>query len=268
MLELSVIVPVRDAESMVFECLQTICACSPREIIVVDGLSSDCTVDIADRFPVDVVSDEGRGVAAARMIGVKRARSPVVALIDVDIVLPPGSLECLLEEFLQGEYAALQAGLHSVAGPRYWGQALVTHHNWGCSKNWPGLMATIFKRQVLLDYKLDERFLSGEDIEFRWRLRRAGLKIGVSRRTLVTHRFDDTYACARAQWKADGEGLGRMLSKYGWRAMALGGMPLAGSIRGVLLSLVRLQPRWIPYYLAYLVYNYLAMPRGWRQTFS
>jgi hypothetical protein len=30
-------------------------------------------------------------------------------------------------------------------------------------------------------------------------------------------------------------------------------------VRGIALSLVRLQPRWIPYYLVYAVYNYLAM---------
>jgi hypothetical protein len=37
------------------------------------------------------------------------------------------------------------------------------------------------------------------------------------------------------------------------------GLPAAAAVRGILLSLVRRQPQWIPYYLAYAVYNYLAI---------
>jgi len=37
------------------------------------------------------------------------------------------------------------------------------------------------------------------------------------------------------------------------------GLPLAASVRGIGLSLVRRQPRWVPYYLCYGVFNYLGM---------
>jgi glycosyltransferase involved in cell wall biosynthesis len=116
-LDLSVIVPVRNAEHFIDECLRSIVAARPHEIVVVDGNSSDRTVEIARRYPVRILSDEGRGVAAARMLGARSATAPVIALIDVDIVLPEGALAALCEEFRQGGYTALQAGLHSAAGP-------------------------------------------------------------------------------------------------------------------------------------------------------
>jgi glycosyltransferase involved in cell wall biosynthesis len=231
----------------------------PREIIVVDGNSTDRTLEIAQRYPVQILANGDRGVAAARMLGVRAATSDAVALIDVDIVLPDGALARLVEEFRAGGYTALQAGLHSEAGPGYWGQALVYHHNNGRSKHWPGLMATVFRRDALLAHELDASFASGEDIELRWRLQRAGAKLGVSRQTIVTHRFDDTFACARGQFDDDGRGLARMVLKYGWRAGMLMGIPAAGAVRGGGLSLAQRQPRWVPYYLTYAILNYTAM---------
>lgn len=259
MVDLSVIVPVRNAETFIDGCLSAIVRAQPKEIIVVDGNSTDRTVEIARRYPVRILNDQGRGVAAARMLGATTATAEAVALIDVDILVPPGALEGLLSEFHEGGYTALQAGLRSTSNDGYWGRALVYHHNNGRSKNWPGVMATIIRRDALLQYGFDEAFASGEDIELRWRLRNGGEKLGVSRQTIVEHRFDDTFSCARGQFTADGEGLARMAMKYRMRAIHVLAIPAAGAIRGIGLSLAKAQPQWLPYYLCYGVLNYGAM---------
>jgi glycosyltransferase involved in cell wall biosynthesis len=261
LLDLSVVVPVRNAERLLDDCLTSIVRSSPKEIILVDGVSTDRTLEIARRYDVRILSDEGRGLPAARLIGARAANSAGVAVIDADVVLPEGALAQLFEEFREGGYDALQAGLHSVSGPGYWGQALAHHHRSGRSKDWFGLVATIFKREVLLEHGLDERFLSGEDIELRLRLQRAGARIGVSRRTIVIHRFDDTYEFARGQWLADGHGSGRMLVKHRIRGAWLLALPLAAALRGIALSLARRQPRWIPYYMCFAAFNYVGLAR-------
>lgn len=268
MLPITVIVPVRNAGHMVDSCLGAIFRSQPSEVIVVDGNSIDRTLEIVRSYPVRLLNDGGRGVPAARQMGINAASNDVVMLIDVDIVLPEGALEGLYAEFSEEGYDGLQAGLISIAGQGYWGQALMVHHNRGRSKNWPGVMCTLFKRQVLIDIPFDERFRSGEDIELRWRLMQAGLKLGVSKRTHVQHRFDDTFEFAKDQFLQDGKGLGRMVSKYGWRAALLLITPLAGSVRGILISLMHLEPKWIPYYLAYLAFNYTSMPGGLREELS
>src|SRR5512145_1194697 len=125
MLDLSVIIPVRNAEHMIEDCLSSIVRAEPREIIIVDGRSTDKTLEIARRYPVQILSDEGRGLPVARKMGIHAAQSDTVALIDVDIVMKDGDLAALLQEFRDGHYDALQAGLHSVAGDGYWGRALV-----------------------------------------------------------------------------------------------------------------------------------------------
>ncbi|HWU06318.1 MAG TPA: glycosyltransferase [Streptomyces sp.] len=260
-LDVSVVVPARNAESLIDGCLASIRRCNPREIIVVDGLSSDRTVDIARRHGAVVLSDEGRGLPAARRMGAEAASSPLVALIDVDVRLAEGDLERLLAEFRDEGYTALQAGLHSVSGSGYWGRALAHHHRTGRSKNWFGVVATVFDRETLLTHGFDDRFLSGEDVDLRWRLQQAGARIGVSRRTVVEHRFEDSWEFAKGQFVADGHGLGRMVANHGVRATILLGLPAAAAVRGVVLSLARLSPQWIPYYLVFALYNYLAMGR-------
>jgi glycosyltransferase involved in cell wall biosynthesis len=259
-LPLSVVIPVLNAEDFVEECLASVLRSRPAEVIVVDGRSTDRTLEIAARFGVRTLSDEGAGVAAARMLGVREATQPQVALIDVDIVLPDGALERLLAEFREGGYNALQAGLDSISGPGYWGRALARHHNTGRSRHWFGVMATVIRRETLLEHPLDSSFASGEDIDLRWRLTRAGCRIGVSKVNSVTHRFGDTFAFAYGQWRADGAGLARMVMSHrggGWLLL----MPAVAAARGLALTVLRLEPQYVPYYVGYGVFNYLSMLR-------
>lgn len=259
--QLTVIVPVRNGEHWIDDCLASIASTAVAQVIVVDGLSTDRTVERARAHGARVICDEGRGVAAARHMGAEAARTRYVALIDVDVVLHAGALQALLDEFVRDGYTGLQAGLHSVAGPGYWGRALAQHHRSGRSKHWFGLVATILERDALLQYGLDESFLSGEDIDLRWRLAQAGAKIGVSRENVVEHRFEDTWEFALGQWLADGHGLGRMLGAHGMRSLRLVALPLAAAVRGSALSLLRMQPRWIPYYVCFCAFNYVGISR-------
>ena len=258
--DVTVVIPARNAERLLPACMASALRERPRAVIVVDGESTDRTTDIAREQGAMVVSDKGQGLPVARKLGAELAETTYVALVDADVILPEGALRHLREEFKEEGYKALQAGLLSVGGPRYWGRALAQHHRWSRSKNWFGLAATMFERSTLLRIGFDRQFTSGEDIEVRWRLQREGASIGVSKRTVVTHRFgDDSFAYARIQFDMDGRGLGKMVRKHGWRAVPLLVLPVAAAMRGICLSLVRFQPQWIPYYVCFAVFNYLAI---------
>jgi len=150
--DLTVVVPARNAEHLLDECLDGLRKAGPAEVIVVDGQSGDETARLARALGARVLSDEGRGLPAARALGARSARTRYVALVDADVVIPDGALEALLEEYKAGGYTALQAGLHSTGGPGYWGRALAYHHRNGRSKNWFGVVATIFERHTLLEH--------------------------------------------------------------------------------------------------------------------
>lgn len=178
--DVAVIIPARNAEALLEGCLTSVVASHPGDLILVDGNSTDRTVEIARRYGARVLSDEGAGLPAARLLGAQSTDKRWIALIDADVVLPEGALDALLTEFLDGDYTALQAGLESTSGPGYWGRALTMHHRTGRSRGWFGLVATIFERDKLMTYGFDQVFSSGEDIDMRWRLQQAGERIGVS----------------------------------------------------------------------------------------
>jgi len=264
--DLTAVVPARNAAALLPRCLASLRDSGVAEIILVDGCSTDATVAVARAHGAEVISDDGLGLPVARARGAERARTRWLVLVDADVVFPPEILASLFAEYRGGGYAALQAGLLSVSGPGYWGRSLVHHHRTGRSREWFGLVATVLERELVCAVGFDERFRSGEDIELRWRLRADGRRIGVSRQHLVEHRFaGDDFDFARSQFLMDGEGLGRMVRKHGVRALPLLALPAAAALRGAALGLVRRQPQWLPYFGAFVAYNYLGMGRGLRR---
>ncbi|WP_159619764.1 glycosyltransferase [Arthrobacter zhaoguopingii] len=258
-LDVSVVIPARNAARWLPQCLESVWTQRPREVIVIDGCSEDSTVEIARSYGALVLSDEGRGLSAARMLGVNNAACPIVALIDSDVVLPRDSLKQLVAEFEQGGYDGLQSGLVSESdGAGYWGEALAWHHNRSRARLRFGVCATLLRRDVLLQAGFDEEFASGEDIDLRLRLREAGRQLGVSTSTFVRHRFRDDFAFARDQWLQDGAGLALNIRKHPRWAGLLAASPLLATARGAGLALLG-APRFLPYWAAFLFYTYRAM---------
>jgi glycosyltransferase involved in cell wall biosynthesis len=262
---LTAVVPVRNGEALLPGCLAALDRNGVGNVVVVDGRSSDRSWTIAVEHGAMVVSDEGRGLPYARALGARTATTDLVLLVDVDVVFPDGGVAALVREFLSGGYAALQAGQESVGGPGYWGRALANHHRTGRSRHWFGLVATVFRRDELLSIGFDDEFRSGEDIELRWRLRGLGRPAGVSRGVVVQHRFGgDDFAFAKDQFLMDGAGLGLMVRRNGVRGLRLALLPAAAAVRGMVLSSVHGEGRWLRYYGAFAWWNYVGMARGVR----
>jgi hypothetical protein len=196
------------------------------------------------------------------MMGVASASQPWVALVDADVVLPPGALRELDQERRSRHLVALQAGLHSVGAGDYWSQSLADHHNQGRSKQWFGVCASLVSRDVLLANPLDGDLRSGEDIDLRIRLMRAGYPVGVSETMIGQHRFATGFAFAGNQWLADGAGLGRMVRKHG-RAALVNAMiiPFAAAALGLVRGARHAMRPW-PYFVAFAVGNYIGLWRG------
>jgi glycosyltransferase involved in cell wall biosynthesis len=259
---ISAVVPARNAEHWIESCLSAIRANDPAEIILVDGGSTDRTVELARPWVDKVIDDGGTGVAAARMMGVASASQPWVALVDADVVLPPKALRDLDEERRKRHLVALQAGLHSLGAGDYWSRSLADHHNQGQSKQWFGVCASLVSRDVLLANPLDGDLRSGEDIDLRIRLMTAGFPVGVSETMIGQHRFAHGFAFAGRQWLADGAGLGRMVRKHG-RAALVSAMiiPFAAAALGLVRGARQAMRPW-PYFAGFAVGNYIGLWRG------
>lgn len=87
----SIIIPVKNCESTIADLLSSITSLDyPKdlvEVILVDGGSTDRTIDIASRYPVEIIEEPGLGPGYGRMVGVKHSRGDILAFTDGDCIV-------------------------------------------------------------------------------------------------------------------------------------------------------------------------------------
>lgn len=97
---ISVVVPALNEDGYIASCLEFLRSQSydDYELIVVDGGSSDRTVELAEKYADEVIVFKGP-VGAARNTGVKKSRGEILAFIDADTVACHSWLEVMSESF-------------------------------------------------------------------------------------------------------------------------------------------------------------------------
>jgi glycosyltransferase involved in cell wall biosynthesis len=100
----SVIIPVRNAADKIEHCLKAVFSQSlqPHEVIVVDGCSTDDTVQQARKFPVKLFFQDYGACGAARQIGVENAEGDYLAFTDADCIPSQDWLRTLVAQFKDG----------------------------------------------------------------------------------------------------------------------------------------------------------------------
>ncbi len=122
--KVSVVVPVRNGVPKIARCLQALFeqTLQPYEVIVVDGHSTDATVEVAGKYPVTVVYEDHRTVGGARQVGVEHARGDYVAFTDADCIPRKDWLENLVCEFDDG-IVGVGGGIRNV-GTGLWEESI------------------------------------------------------------------------------------------------------------------------------------------------
>ena len=98
--KISVIIPTLNAADKIERCLEAVFSQStkPYEVIIVDGRSTDDTVEKARKFPVKVFFQDYGACGAARQIGVENAEGEYTAFTDADCIPSKDWLRNLLAE--------------------------------------------------------------------------------------------------------------------------------------------------------------------------
>jgi glycosyltransferase involved in cell wall biosynthesis/pyruvate-formate lyase-activating enzyme len=255
-LPISVIIPVRNMESTIEECLISVQRNNPAEIIVVDGNSSDRTVEIARKYTEKIYSDEGRGtsyarearaISYARQLGAEQATQEYIAYVDADMVLPEETLSTMLAELKAGGYANIQAKVLAASLNTYWERAT----DWYCRfmysrKGQGGTSAAVLRRDTVLNIRFDPFIFSGDDYDFLKRLKVRGYKLGCSSASVYHHHRAHFKSLAK-WWFHIGWGYPYLMKKWGpWRKGLW--TPLV-SVYFVALCLIKGKPNFIPYFV-------------------
>ena len=122
--KISVVIPVRNGENTIGDCLAAVFSQSylPSEVILVDGHSTDRTVEIASKFPVKIVYENYGTVGGARQIGLENARGEFVAFTDADCIPTTNWLENLVKAF-ESDCVGVGGGIRNV-GKGIWGNSI------------------------------------------------------------------------------------------------------------------------------------------------
>jgi len=116
--QISVVIPAFNEEAFIrstLKCLerQTL----PRnayEIIVVDGGSTDHTVEIASEFADIVLLQRSKFVGGARNDGVRVASADIIATTDADILVPRNWLERIISDFKRKDVVAVYGPIEPI----------------------------------------------------------------------------------------------------------------------------------------------------------
>ena len=215
MQEISVIVLTKNSEKLLEDCLKSIIKNKPSEIIVIDGGSTDRTLEISKKY-TNQIYHNGRGVGFGRQLGAEKANEDLIAYVDSDTILPENFFDRMLLEKKGGGYHAIQAQVLSLKNATYW--------QWGedqrrkrsnkpGEQGWVSATATIFDKDVILKHRFDPFILGGEDSELSYRLKGEGYRLGKAS-VGVYHLHRESFKDWARQRVWRGEGKARFIYKY------------------------------------------------------
>jgi len=206
----------------------------PAEVIVVDDRRASPSgrdlppLTLSDGPSMTVVSTGGRGPAAARNAGWRRARTPWVVVLDDDVVLPPDWSTLLQRDLSVAHDVAAVAGRIEVPLPADRRPSDVERATAALEGAvWATADMALRRSALRAVHGFDERFPRAyrEDADLTLRLVRDGWRITYGHRA-VRHpvrpigRWDELWSSVRAQRGNADDALMRRLHGRGWRREA------------------------------------------------
>ncbi len=99
-IDISIIIPIYNVESYLRECLESVYAVNLfKEVILINDGSTDDSLQIAEEFAEKyseetiLISQENKGLSAARNVGLERARGEYIYFLDSDDFIEPKAFE-------------------------------------------------------------------------------------------------------------------------------------------------------------------------------
>lgn len=200
------------------------------EIIVIDGGSTDNTLDVCRRFPVEVLFCLKEGWGAALNLGLEKAMGDIVCITDSDVIVPDDWLRKIWEFFRKHPDVQGVGGLHHLPPrlcrnsiQRFTADIFVEDQRFPVKltrsqymKMWNGGLicgpAYAYKRKTLLYAGgYNESLMSYSDIDLCWRLIKMGKLLIFDPEIKVVHLgFPSTLRGVFKQQFKWGRGLGQV----------------------------------------------------------
>ena len=252
---ISVLVCAYNAQSTMEGCLASFLQVSyPNfEVIVVNDGSQDTTGEISDRYARQyphifrVINQPNLGLSVARNTGMHAAKGEIIAYTDSDCCVDPHWLHYMALAFRDGRFAAVGgpnlapaednrvAACVSVS-PGAPTHVLVTDE---IAEHIPGCNMAFRRDAMLAIDGFDATYrAAGDDVDFCWRIEKAGGKIGFCAPMFVWHHRRNTVKAYLKQQMGYGRAEALLAPKHPERFNVLGNSRWSGRIYGDISSYI------------------------------
>ncbi|HET8934462.1 MAG TPA: glycosyltransferase [Polyangiales bacterium] len=209
------------------------------EVIVVNDGSQDATLQIAERFPVKIISVPNGGLSAARNLGLHAASGEIIAYTDSDTRVDRDWLSHLVQPLLSNKFAGV-GGPNVVPPDDCWVAQCVARAPGGpihvmldnvTAEHIPGCNMAFRRAALLAIGGFDPTYTkAGDDVDICWRLQDAGFSLGFAPGALVWHHHRASVAAYVRQQIGYGEGESFLFHRHTDRFNARGYMRWSGRI--------------------------------------
>ena len=257
-LPVSVIICVKNAEDQLKSCLTSVFSNNPKEVIVVDGNSTDATLQIVSNYQdILLLSDGGLGLSHARRLGVLSASSPYILFVGPDNILPHDFISTLLCLFKSSPFDAATVQTRIKSPITFWDYGADFKLRLLMEKPGPKSVVgtpTIYSKQFLskVNY-LSSDLGPCDDTDIGYRASELGLRLGLLPLCVFEnngHNFFSTWS--RYVWY--GKGDFKFFNKYSksWplsRRLLSISHPIRQCFSFSAKSIYLCQPKYIPWFI-------------------
>jgi len=258
----TVIVPVYNEEGCIGKCILSLLNqdFKPLEILVVDDGSIDDSAKICEHLGISVLRQHHRGPGVARNLGARNAKGNILVLIDADMVFAPDYVSKLVAPIITGEAIATC----------HWNEMVSNWDNpWARCQTW--FLGRPDKRREPLEIPDDLHVYRGVQNEFF--LESGGFAehegrgddTSIARRTGIFSRAVPDALCyhrnianlrelfVEALWHGRNVAVRKERRLRRCFAAIIYRNPLIEILRGIYLSVVKREPRMVPYSAVYSI---------------
>jgi len=262
--DVSVVIPTKNSARTIRECLESVLQEGPKEILAMDRMSTDGTLDILRQYKATILTPSMDSVGYSRQLGVESARGTYVMFVDSDMILSKGCVSKLRSELDRNNWAGIHAMVLSAENLSYWQRS--EDASFSLNFNRVGAMhrigtgAALFRKDLLLKHPFDAYLAeSSEDLDVCLRLGRNGHTVGVSS-AVAYHYHRRTFSAFVRQRFNHGLGHARLGVKYASIGILVS--PLRSGIFYVIYSLATNRANLIPFWLTEALAKFLGVVFG------
>lgn len=197
------------------QCLESVWATGPDEVIVIDGGSSDATAEIARDMGARVLTPGRLGLGPSRQLGYRSTDCVYTAFVDADDRLPSSWISDMVRELEDGGYSALQSSLRALPEGSWWDRCWDAYFQESVQPQADTAMVgrpALFRTSDLLRVEEDLTSLD-EDTHLSRAFELMGLRQGVGN-AVAFRRVETTKRENTAKWRSYGRGYRGFVSDH------------------------------------------------------